>query len=332
MTDLSIIIPIYNTPVRELQRCFDSIAAPRQAVWEVLCVDDGSEAAVGTFCEEYAQAHPMFRYLRKENGGVSSARNLGIAQAAGKYLTFLDADDCLLSQALAQALTPQQNADLIFFDIQLTQLGKDSLWQAFSVPQGNLTREQVLYALCTGASISGPWAKLYKTEALRTHNIQFDTDFITGEDWMFVCDCAMHTEQFLYRKACAYRYFRAQATSQGRMLRFPDTMLQNLVCRYNRKLEVMSRTTWTQYDPAQVHSLASAELIENLFNAAATLRLAKALSGERLTYIRQNAQLCAEHLTHAGKKTRAKLWVLRSCPAALWPLGAMRKLYLKFKY
>ena len=327
MTKLSIIIPIYNTPTEDLRRCFDSIAPPD--TWEVLLIDDGSQEAVGVFCREYCKLHPGFRYFYQENGGVSSARNLGIAQARGQYLTFIDADDCLLPQAISQGLE-QYDSDLIFFDMQLTQQGKDSLWSAFPHPEGKLSREQVLYQLCTSASISGPAAKLYKTEKL--NGIRFDPAFITGEDWMFVCDFTLRSESFAYLKTCTYRYFRSGATSQGRLLRFPDTMLRNLTDRYERKLEIIASTPWTRYTQAQIHSPAAAELIENLFNAAATLRMGKALTKERKAFIRKNAIKASEHLTQGHKKTRIKLWVLRSCPVILYPIALLRKLYLKFKY
>ena len=323
MTELSIIIPIYNTPLPELKRCFNSIVPPAGAKWEVLCVDDGSQAAVGEFCKEYASQRPMFRYIPKENGGVSAARNLGIDHATGKYLMFVDADDCLLPQAL----TDLQNldADLIFFDIQLTQLGKDSAWNSFPLSPGSLTREQVLDRLCTSASISGPWGKLFKTSKLES--IRFDPCFITGEDWMFVCDFTLQAESFYYSKACAYRYFRAQATSQGRLLRAPETMLKNLTDRHARKQQVIAQLGLTQ-----AAAPAAAELIENLFNSAAILRTNKALTPERRSFIRQHAELAAADLTHGHAKTRMKLWVLRSCPVALYPIAILRKLYLKFKY
>ena len=327
MTELSIIIPIYNTPLADLQRCFDSVTADH---WEVILIDDGSEEQVGQFCREYVQAHNQFHYYYQENSGVSAARNLGIQKATGRYLTFLDADDQLLCQPLEEAL--QQEQDLIFFDILLTQKSGDSTWSAFQAEAGPLTAEQVIYQLCTSASISGPVAKLYRRELIEAHSIRFDPRFITGEDWMFVCDCAIHSQNFLYVQQCAYQYYRTAATSQGRLLRFPDTMLTNLVDRHNRKLEVMAQQTWEQYDPQVAQALAARELIENLFNAAASLRLDKQLTNQRRTMIRRNAAKAARNAPHLPRKTRTKLWVLGKFPAMLYPMALLRKLYLTFKY
>lgn len=329
MTELSIIIPIYNTPLADLQRCFDSVTADH---WEVILIDDGSEAQVGQFCREYIQSHSQFHYYYQENSGVSAARNFGIEKATGQYVTFLDADDCLLSDALAEALHQTQGQDLVFFDIRLIRGNRDSQQASFPFAEGELTREQVLYQLCTSASISGPWAKLFKTQLLHTHQIRFDTAYITGEDWMFVCDATLAAENVYYAKTCTYQYFQAQATAQGRLLRFPDTMLKNLADRYNRKLTIIAQTPWSLYTPEQVHSPAARELIENLFNAAASLRLDKQLTNQRRTMIRRNAAMAAGNATQIPRKTRTKLWVLEKFPAMLYPMAFLRKMYLKFKF
>ena len=327
MTELSIIIPIYNTPLADLQRCFDSVTADH---WEVILIDDGSEEQVGQFCREYAQSHSQFQYHYQENSGVSAARNLGIQKATGTYVTFLDADDRLLCKPLEEALVQAQ--DLIFFDILLTQKSGDSTWSAFQAEAGQLTAEQVIYQLCTSASISGPVAKLYRRQLILDHNIRFDPRFITGEDWMFVCDCAIHSRSFLYVQQEAYQYYRTAATSQGRLLRFPDTMLRNLVDRHNRKLEIMESQIWEQYDPQVAQTLAARELIENLFNAAASLRLVKQLTNQRRTMIRRNAAKAAKLADNLPRKTRTKLWVLGKFPAMLYPMALLRSLYLKCKF
>ena len=100
MTDLSVIIPIYNTPEEELKRCFSSLSGLSGFSWEAVLVDDGSKEQTGTFCRGYAQSDPHFRYYHKENGGVSSARNMGLEVAQGQFITFVDADDELLPQAI----------------------------------------------------------------------------------------------------------------------------------------------------------------------------------------------------------------------------------------
>ena len=333
VTDLSIVIPIYNTPIAMLERCFASVGAWKALSYEVLMIDDGSEATVGAFCSQYAQEHPAFRYLYKENGGVSSARNLGIQEAKGRYLTFVDADDLIFAETIEKHFPGEDGADLVFFDILLTQNGFDSVWSAFPQEEGALDRQQVLFRLCTSAGITGPVAKLYQTQLLQQHNIRFNTAFVTGEDWMFVCDYIQQAESFLYHKACSYQYFREAVTLQTRFSRFPDKMLQNQLSRHARKQQVMAQQEWTRYPAEQVYRLAATELVENLFNSSADLLLLKKLTPSRKALIREAVTEAGKKLEGAAaQKTWMKLFVLCKCPVALWPLAQLRRQYLKRKH
>ena len=110
--DLSIIIPVYNTPVPVLRRCLSSVEAIVDVSFEVLLVDDGSKEETATFCNEYAATHPFIRCFHKKNGGVSSARNMGLEAAQGDYVLFVDGDD----EVLADAFTMPLEGDLILYD------------------------------------------------------------------------------------------------------------------------------------------------------------------------------------------------------------------------
>lgn len=92
MTDVSIIVPIYNSGAY-LGKCLDSLAAQSYKDIEVLLVDDGSSDSSQQICREYCLKFPCFHYYYKDNGGLSDARNYGIERAAGKKLAFVDSDD-----------------------------------------------------------------------------------------------------------------------------------------------------------------------------------------------------------------------------------------------
>lgn len=89
---ISIIVPIYNKE-DYLPQCLDSIINQSYTNFEVLLVNDGSTDSSGIICQEYAERDSRFRYIEKENGGVSSARNLGLERSEGAYITFIDSDD-----------------------------------------------------------------------------------------------------------------------------------------------------------------------------------------------------------------------------------------------
>jgi len=89
---ISIIIPVYNVE-DYLARCLESILFQSFKDFEVLLIDDGSTDGSGKICDAYAQNDTRIRVIHKVNGGVSSARNVGLNNANGQYISFVDSDD-----------------------------------------------------------------------------------------------------------------------------------------------------------------------------------------------------------------------------------------------
>lgn len=90
---ISVIVPVYNAE-KHLRRCVDSILAQRYTDFELLLIDDGSTDGSGRICDDYAKTTgDKIQVFHKPNGGVSSARNLGLENSHGEWVTFCDADD-----------------------------------------------------------------------------------------------------------------------------------------------------------------------------------------------------------------------------------------------
>lgn len=100
---VSIIIPAYNAE-RYLPATIESVISQSESGWELLLVDDGSTDATPAICDRYAQADSRIRVLHKPNGGLSDARNHGLASARGEYIAFLDADDIMAPDFLRLTL------------------------------------------------------------------------------------------------------------------------------------------------------------------------------------------------------------------------------------
>lgn len=330
MPELSIIIPIYNTPDSALQRCFDSLSGFDPSIGlEVLLIDDGSGPQVEAFCREYCSTHPQFRYFRQENGGVSAARNQGLAQANGDFITFLDADDALLPEAITPDLL-QEDRELILFDMVRHRNGKESLWPALDQDSGSLDRQRLIRRLIVSKSLNGPVAKLYRRDIILRNGLRFNPDFITGEDWNFVCDYASSIEQALYLKRCLYRYYWDGSTSAGRLARKPDVMISNHLAMFRRKLALSGETDGSV---SQLHSIAAADLVETLFNMASDLLLFDLLTEERKTRIRESVREAqALFVPSVSRKSRIKANILLQHFYLLGSLARLRQLYLKLKH
>ena len=116
---ISVIIPVYNVE-KYLRECLDSVLAQTYANFEVILVDDGSTDSSGAICDEYAARDDRFRVIHKENGGLSVARNTGMADAKGEFVYFLDSDDLIEPDALESLISSIEHAkaDFVFFEAE----------------------------------------------------------------------------------------------------------------------------------------------------------------------------------------------------------------------
>ena len=103
---VSVVLPIYKVE-QWLRRGVDSVLAQTFRDFELILVDDGSPDNCGAICDEYAAADPRVRVIHQKNQGVSRARNVGIEQARGRWLVFLDPDD-VASPGCWRQLSPQR--------------------------------------------------------------------------------------------------------------------------------------------------------------------------------------------------------------------------------
>ena len=99
---VSVIVPVYNA-APWLERCLQGIVDQTCSDWECILVDDGSTDASGAICDAWQQKDARFTVVHQPNGGVSAARNRGMALAQGAYLAFCDADDLYAPRTLDDA-------------------------------------------------------------------------------------------------------------------------------------------------------------------------------------------------------------------------------------
>ena len=113
---ISVIIPVYNAE-STLRRCVDSVLAQTFTDFECLIINDGSKDRSGAICDEYAARDSRVKVFHKENGGVSSARNVGLDNATGEWIAFVDSDDWAGEKYL-ESFSEYLDADLIISGIQ----------------------------------------------------------------------------------------------------------------------------------------------------------------------------------------------------------------------
>ena len=219
---VSIIVPIYNT-VPYFSRCIDSILSQSFTDFELLLVNDGSTDGSGKICDAYAEKDSRIRVLHKENGGVSSARNLGLDKARGEWITFVDSDDELLPNGL------QVMFGGISDEVEMVLAG----YEIVDI-EGNLVyfinkREfRVLKATDGVMEMYSPsdykfqgyiCGKQYRHSVIKDKQLRFSQELVFSEDRLFVTQFICSIDVIYYTTVPVYRYFERQKSAMGSLKR-----------------------------------------------------------------------------------------------------------------
>ena len=215
---LSFILPIYKVEAY-LPQCIDSILSQAGQESEIILVDDGSPDGCGAICDRYAAENDIVRVIHKPNGGLSSARNAGFAEAAGSYVLFVDSDDYIEEGSVAKILAwiDETDADVAFL------LSRKVYPDGTSEPLGeNLSRaeirgrsrQEVLRYLAGRPKFpASAWGKIYRREFLLEHGFRYPDDRRLSEDLQYSLDLFLTAEKFDYLDFPYYCYRQNRAGS-----------------------------------------------------------------------------------------------------------------------
>jgi len=150
---VSVIIPVYKVE-EYLRECLDSVVNQTLDNIEIICVDDGSPDHSADIVLEYTEKYPNVKLIRKENGGLSSARNAGLDVATGEYVYFLDSDDYIEPDMLLNLLNlaEQNNLEIIYFNTNLV-FENNKIRQLNQNYVDYYTRRHDYPGICTGQSM-----------------------------------------------------------------------------------------------------------------------------------------------------------------------------------
>lgn len=201
---ISIIVPVYNSE-RWLRLCIDSILAQTFSDFELLLVNDGSTDNSGVICDEYADQDFRVRVFHKSNGGVSSARNLGLNNVSGKWITFIDSDDWVDNDYLESFLKVTHNADFCMSPFWIehsdgmssTGIGKMFFDKPVGLQQIIDHSNRLLWNIC---------CKLYRSEIINNVHLRFEQGFDMGEDTFFNYNYLAKVKTVAVIRRAAYHY------------------------------------------------------------------------------------------------------------------------------
>ena len=202
---ISIIIPVYNAE-NYLSRCIESIINQDFKNFELLLIDDGSTDNSQYICDEYARKDYRINVFHKPNGGVSSARNLGLKNAKGKWITFIDSDDYITSHFFEESPTFNTKFDLYIIGYQ--NHGDRSNYYILN-NQEYLGKNQCLSFYnqhIHNDILRSPWCKFYKNSIIQKNHISFNKEMKYGEDLNFVLEYLQYIESIKSMSGIGYHY------------------------------------------------------------------------------------------------------------------------------
>ena len=269
---ISVIVPVYNVE-QYLERCVDSIINQTYKNLEIILVNDGSTDNSGQLCDELAKKDDRIRVIHKKNGGVSEARNLGIRESNGKYITFIDSDDVVSVKMVEELyfnllgndadisignVIHNYNINNIFFDDSNNDI---LLWN---------NEEALKEFLKAKITSFYPVAKLFKKNIIL--DLEFNVDFKLAEDAMFITEILLEkdvTVVYSFKDIYAYCHRRESATTSINSntvfdtIKVYDIILPKIEKKYpNLKRYVVLRKNWANFEVLDKLILSSNSLFD----------------------------------------------------------------------
>lgn len=205
---LSLIVPVYNSDLY-LHRCIDSILNQSFKDYELILIDDGSIDLSGIICDEYAEQNENIKVIHQINKGVSAARNVGLKNAKGEWVAFIDSDDELVDGGLNLLIGKTSNdVDLVICGYTVHDTMGSIVYEYNHYYEKKLDYIEGLKEMYVPSNHRYQgylWNKLYRNEVIVRNNLEFNEDIYFNEDRLFITQyiCCMNNmhkiiQQHLY--------------------------------------------------------------------------------------------------------------------------------------
>lgn len=215
---VSIIVPVYNTSSK-MNKCIDSLINQSYKNIEIILVDDGSTDNSGNLCDTYASKDNRIGVIHKSNGGVSSARNVGLKCATGKYIMFVDSDDYTDEKSceVMVGAIEKYDVDMVVSSYNTVYNGKvmkhicpEKVYDSVASMKDDF---RLIYLDCF---LNSPWNKLFKKEYITKG---FDENMGYFEDYYFVLDYMDNIKNIVTIDTPLYYYIEDTGNSLTKVFR-----------------------------------------------------------------------------------------------------------------
>lgn len=296
--NVSVIVPVYNAE-KYLHQCINSLI--KQSIFpsiQVLLVDDGSNDSSGNIIDRYANEYKNIESYHKQNGGSSTARNLGINKAQGEYISFLDSDDWLENDAIETLYNIAINNNRVDI-IQFRASEKDNYYvleegyYGFNEIKNKIYPHLLPSFTSQGKPTSLRWSnclRFYRLSLLKENNIQYRESAITFEDCLFNVESVLAARSYYYIDKPLYHVVNNPASKsrnyQPAMFESCDFILKEiqgcLDSSHNKELFSYYESILYFADACITNEMSQKSLISNI------IRIKKVLNSSMCKYLREN--------------------------------------------
>ena len=241
MPKISVIVPVYNTE-KYIGRCIESILNQSYKELEVIVINDGSSDGSAEIIRKYAENDSRIIFIDNKNYGVSESRNIGIRNAKGEYIQFVDSDDFIDENMLKDTLKllEEHNVDMVitglYLDIERDGNINTSI-QTFDYCEAKDKKNIAINVLnrLNGTYINSPINKLYKRSIITDNNIFMDKDISLGEDLIFNLMYLRYCDKVIFSNKCYYHYW--MKIENNLTFRFRENKLDLMNLMYKKSVE-----------------------------------------------------------------------------------------------
>ena len=221
---ITVVIPIYNSEA-SLQRCIESVLNQKYNNFELLLIDDGSTDTSGKICDSYVAKDSRVKVFHKKNGGVSSARNLGLENSRGEWITFVDADDWIKTEYLEHLVSHiQENVDLV---ISYSEIFRKNYSYIEKYPSQliNDSNFEIMFSENDMYWHTAPWSKLYRSSLIQDLDLKFKEGMHIGEDACFLYEFMLGSRNIFISSDTDYCYNQVSENSLTKRMNSLDSEL-----------------------------------------------------------------------------------------------------------
>lgn len=308
MSSVTIIVPVYNAE-KTLNKCIDSIIQQTFTDWELLLINDGSEDKSEAICNEYSRIDFRIRIFNKKNGGVSSARNVGLDHAKGKWVTFVDSDDWIKPDYINNLLAhTDEDTDLV---ISYAEVFNDEVGRIENYPSRKIINGEIdeIFIENDMHWHTSPWSKLYRRSVIDKYKLRFCEGMHIGEDAVFLYSFILKSHVIFISSDTDYCY---NAYSEGSLTKRINS-LQEEILSYNEIYNVVDKLI-------NFKGIKDANALYNLYWLVASyqrrllnaLYYNKSVRSVRVMFIKSNSWYAYINYTKAESlKERFLIYLLR---------------------